>query len=318
MDRSLRPLPAGAKCSRCRQQAVIRMPHHHAIFCNECFLRFFQTAVARAMKKFPIPASTPLLVAVSGGKDSLGLWDALHELGYATRGLHVNLGIDGFSEASSEAVRVFAEERSLQWAEYSLQESFGYTIPEIRKRTRRKLCGVCGFLKRQLLNRLAIREGYSALAVGHNLDDEAGRMLGNIVRHRTQYFEKQYPFLPSTDPRMPAKLKPLYRLEACDILTYCRVKNIIPLAAKCPLSRGATSHAFKDALDQLETRMPGTKRHFLFTYLSQREPPVQASPFNTCRTCGEPAFGEICSVCNLKELVSSGEDKGKVSMEEEM
>ena len=34
-----------------------------------------------------------MLVAVSGGKDSLALWDVLIELGYQTTGLHLSLGI---------------------------------------------------------------------------------------------------------------------------------------------------------------------------------------------------------------------------------
>ena len=34
-----------------------------------------------------------VLVAVSGGKDSLALWDVLVELGFRTTGLHLSLGI---------------------------------------------------------------------------------------------------------------------------------------------------------------------------------------------------------------------------------
>lgn len=254
----------------------------------------------RALRKFKFSAEIPLLVAVSGGKDSLAVWDVLHELGRETKGLHVNLGIEGFSEASVESVRRFAEKRDLSFVEYSLKECFGYTVPEIQRRTRRKICSVCGTLKRQLLNRFAVREGFQALVVGHNLDDEAGRLLGNMTRHRYQYLDKQSPFLPSTHPRLPAKLKPLYRLEAKEILTYCELKNILPVDGKCPLSRGATSHIFKEALDFLESKMPGTKRDFLFTYLDRKKPLVHASTFGSCKQCGEPAYSDLCSVCNLK------------------
>jgi len=297
-------LPAGAKCIRCRGQASIRMSSHNANMCPSCFRHYFHTGVRRAMKKFGLPHRLPLMVAVSGGKDSLAVWEALHGLGYDTKGIHVDLGIDGFSGQSSEAVQRFAETRKLPWVKYSLREAFGYTVPEIQKRTRRKICSVCGLLKRQLLNRLAVKEGFEAVVVGHNLDDEAGRLLGNLTRHRTRYFEKQYPFLPSTHPRLPAKLKPLYRLEAHEIRTYCKIENIIPVEADCPLSKGATSHAFKEALDFLETRMPGTKRDFLFTYLDRRNPPRDSSPFEPCRECGEPTYGDLCSVCRLKSQLA--------------
>ena len=251
------------------------------------------------MKKFALPDGATLMVAVSGGKDSLAAWSVLTELGYKTRGLHVDLGIEGFSGPSSEAVARFAGERGLEWVQYPLKDIFGYRIPEILGRTRRKICSICGFLKRQILNRLVVKEGLRHLVVGHNLDDEAGRMLGNMMRHRTQYFEKQYPVLPSSHPGMPTKLKPLYRLEAWEIRAYCKILGIEPLSAACPLSRGATSHAFKEALDLMEAKMPGTKRDFLFTYLDHRSPPVEAVDWNHCRKCGQPAYGEQCSVCNL-------------------
>jgi uncharacterized protein (TIGR00269 family) len=296
-------LPESARCVRCKGRATIPMPSHNANFCAECFVVFFETAVLRAMKKFPIPPATPLLVAVSGGKDSLAAWNVLHEMGYKTKGLHIRLGIEDFSEASVLAIAQFARERALPWAEYSVEDILGLSIPEIHQRMRRKICSICGMLKRQLLNRLSIQEGFRALVVGHNLDDEAGRLLGNILRNRHQYLAKHAAFLPSVHPRLTAKLKPLYRVESREVRIYCSLKGIQPLGQTCPLSRGATSHSFKEALDFLEERMPSTKRDFLFTFLDRQRPDPTPRVFRECRKCGEPAFGDICSVCNLKSLL---------------
>lgn len=306
-------LPLEAKCTRCKGTATIRMASHHANFCPPCFLRYFQTAVQRAMKTLGIQEPGPLMVAVSGGKDSLALWAILNELGYETRGLHLNLGIDGFSHSSEEAVRAFARERQLPLSIHSLKETFGYTLPEIKGRTRRKICGVCGFLKRQFMNRLTVREGFRYLALGHNLDDEAGRLLGNIVRHRTQYFAKQYPLLPSRHEKVPTRLKPLYRLEAHEIVTFCRLASIKPCEDPCPLSGGATSHVFKEALDFLEAKMPGTKRDFLFSYVDRRPPPPAHPDFGTCRRCGEAAYETICSVCSLLERLEKSKKNSQES-----
>lgn len=311
MTRNLPELPPGAKCSRCRARPTIRLPQHHAIFCEDCFDHYFNTAVRRAMKQFRLPMTTPILVAVSGGKDSLALWHVLHGLGYLTKGLHINLGIDGFSDVSLAAVQAFAQERDLSFAHYSLEETLGHDLYKLRKHARRDMCSVCGLLKRQLLNRLTIREGFAHLAVGHNLDDEAGRLLGNLVRHRTQYLGKQHPFLPSTHPRLPARLKPLYRLEASEILRYCQLKGINPVPLKCPLSEGATSHFFKEALDLLESKMPSTKRDFLFTYLDRNKPHEEHRTFVSCRRCGEPTYADLCGVCSLLEKIeASGEKAG--------
>jgi uncharacterized protein (TIGR00269 family) len=267
------------------------------------------------MKKFGLSTETPLLAAVSGGKDSLALWAVLQELGYEVKGLYLDLGIEDFSDASAGAVAEFARNRNLPWVRHHIKDITGYSIPEIKKRTRRKICSLCGLLKRQILNRMAVLEGYRHVVFGHNLDDEAGRMMGNLMRHRTQYFEKQYPYLPSDHPRMPAKAKPLYRVEAWEIRLYCAMEGITPVQLTCPLSKGATSHAFKDALDFLEKRMPGTKRDFLFTYLDHRKPPVQNPNIGSCSKCGEPAFAELCSVCNLLEQLHPEDEADENSVD---
>jgi tRNA(Ile)-lysidine synthase TilS/MesJ len=51
-----------------------------------------------------------ILVAVSGGKDSLALWDVLLELGYQAEGMYIRLGIDegiDYSDKSLEMCRKF-------------------------------------------------------------------------------------------------------------------------------------------------------------------------------------------------------------------
>lgn len=308
------PLPPSAKCTRCRQRAVISLPSHHANFCEACFVFFFRRSVLRAMKRFPIRADEPLMVAVSGGKDSLAAWAVLQDLGYRTKGVHLDLGIPSFSEASYDAIAAFARTRGLAWASYSLKDLFGYSITEIRKRTRRPICSVCGMIKRRLLNRVTVGEGFRVIVTGHNLDDEAGRLLGNLVRNRREYIEKHYPYLPSAHPRLPEKIKPLYRVSSDEIRTYCGVEGIDYFSGACPLSRGATSHMFKEALEMLEGKMPGTKRDFLFAYLDTRSAPRPVEDFRTCDRCGEPSYAERCSVCALMDrLREQDEDQAEKS-----
>ncbi len=230
-------------------------------------------------------------------------------MGYPTTGLHVNLGIDDFSRLSLEAVRRFSEERGLPLIEHSLEQSFGYTVPQIRSRTWRKICSICGLLKRWMLNRLAVDTGHRILVSGHNLDDEAGRLLGNILRNRSRYLEKQSPCLPSPHPRMPARQKPLYRLESHEIKIYCRLRGIQPVEKTCPLARGATSHTVKEALDFLEARMPGTKRDFLFSFLERHREVAMSGPETTCSRCGEPAYAQPCAVCRLLEQLRTRDSR---------
>lgn len=305
MSTTWRQLPKEAKCTRCRQQATIPMPSHHANFCQDCFIHFFKTSVLRGIKHFPISKETPLAIAVSGGKDSLALWDILEELGYKTHGLFLDLGIPEFSEPSREAVGNFASQKWLTWSLYSIKEEFGFSLPEIRAKLRGKICAYCGRLKRNFLNRLSVRQGLQTLATGHNLDDEAGRLLGNLLGQRQRYVNKQSPYLPSPHPQIPAKIKPLYRLDIQEIITYCHLRDIEPFSGVCPFSKGATTKIMKQALTLIESEMPGTKRSFLFSYIKQASLEKDQSLFGICKQCGQPAYDDLCSICRLKDRISN-------------
>jgi hypothetical protein len=69
-------------CTKCKTKAVIKLPRHHAAFCKSCFTGFVHDQVARAIKSEAMFGKDDrILVAVSGGKDSLALWDILLKLG---------------------------------------------------------------------------------------------------------------------------------------------------------------------------------------------------------------------------------------------
>ncbi|MCF7935747.1 MAG: adenine nucleotide alpha hydrolase family protein [Synergistales bacterium] len=263
---------------------------------------FVENSLRRALKRMRLFPDTPLMVAVSGGKDSLVVWDLLRRLGYSTRGLHINLGIGEFSRYSSEAVANFAEARDLSWSEYPLKESFGFTMPEIQRAFREKICSLCGKLKRHFFNKHATDEGFGVLVTGHNLDDEASRLLGNLIGNRQRFVRKQYPLLRSPHPAMPAKAKPLFRLEDEEIGIYATLAGIDVLQTVCPFAADATSHAHKRALDLLEAEMPGQKRKFYFSYMREngrRENLEDTSGFGRCEYCGAASREPVCGVCKL-------------------
>ena len=79
-----------------------------------------------------------VLVAVSGGKDSLGLWQLLRELGYDADGLYVGLGIGEYSDESGEYARAFAERARLAAARgRPARRRTGSTCPTASKAIRR-------------------------------------------------------------------------------------------------------------------------------------------------------------------------------------
>ena len=52
-------------------------------------------------------------------------------------------------------------------------------------------------VKRHLFDEAAREHGYDVVATGHNLDDEAAVLFGNVLRWQTDYLGRQLPVLPA-------------------------------------------------------------------------------------------------------------------------
>lgn len=187
-----------SKCRVCRGPAIIDLPRHNAHFCAEHLQQLCRRQVEKAIGDFDMLApGERVLVAVSGGKDSLAVWDLLLELGYEADGLYVGLGIGDYSDESGEYARAFAADRGLRLREIDLRHDHGYDVPTAARATRRVPCSACGLSKRHLFDAAARDDGYDALATGHNLDDEAAVLLGSTLRWDVDFLARQLPVLPA-------------------------------------------------------------------------------------------------------------------------
>jgi len=245
-------------------------------------------------------------VAVSGGKDSLALWDVLIETGYQTAGLYLDLGIFDYSVESKARCEAFAASRGQKLIIESVAESVGAGIPEVQKATRRPTCSACGLSKRYLMNRAAVDHGYPVIATGHNLDDEAAVLFGNVLHWQMEPLARQSPALASTHPKLARRVKPLYRLSERETAAYAFLRRIDYIVDECPFAKGATSIAHKQILDRLEEASPGAKHNFLFGFLEKARGVFEGSEptaLNECAVCGQVTTGEICAFCKLSDQV---------------
>src|SRR3989304_2054531 len=97
------------RCRKCGEPAVINMRHHKLSLCGEHYGEWFVAQTDRAIGKYDMfSREDRVLVAVSGGKDSLALWDVLLQLGYRTDGLYLGLGMGEDGTRSGEGVRPLA------------------------------------------------------------------------------------------------------------------------------------------------------------------------------------------------------------------
>ena len=299
------------KCRVCRGPAVIDLRRHNANFCADHFLRYCDQQVAKAIDDFDMlqPGERPL-VAVSGGKDSLAVWDLLVRAGYAAEGLYVGLGIGSYSDRSAEHARRFAADRDLRLIEIDLRADHGYDVPTAAAATRRVPCSACGLSKRHLFDRAALDGGYDALVTGHNLDDEAAVLYGNTLRWQTDYLARQRPVLPA-GPGFPRKVKPLIRLSERETAAYCVLRGIEYLVEECPMAVGNKHLAYKEALNRLELESPGSKANFYFGFLANAADRFAehgtADRLGTCDRCGGPTESDRCAFCRLVERASAAD-----------
>ena len=299
------------KCRVCRGPAVIDLRRHNANFCVEHFLRYCDQQVAKAIDEFDMLAEGERpLVAVSGGKDSLAVWDLLVRAGWETDGLYVGLGIGEYSDRSADHARAFAAERGLNLIEVDLRRDHGYDIPTAAAVTRRAPCSACGLSKRHLFDSAAIDGGYDALVTGHNLDDEAAVLYGNTIRWQTQYLARQRPVLPARSG-FPRKIKPLVRLTERETAAYCVLRGIDYLVEECPMSAGNKHLTYKEALNDMEQRSPGTKADFYLGFLARAADRFVDDDgqvdLGSCRSCGGPAESALCAFCRLVERTEGAE-----------
>jgi len=261
------------KCRKCGGQAVLELRRHNTAFCAPDYLEFFRKQVRETIRRFRMfKKEEPVLVAVSGGKDSLALWHVLLEDGYAATGLYLDLGIFDYSKESKARCEAFAGARGARLLIVSVKDELGGAVPEIKEATRRPPCSGCGLSKRYLMNKAALDHGFPVVATGHNLDDEAATLFGSIVHWQTEALPRQSPVLPSTHPKLVRRVKPLFRLTERETAAYAFLRRIDYIVEECPFAKGATSLLYKDILNRLEDASPGAKHNFFYGFLDRGRP----------------------------------------------
>lgn len=302
-------------CHKCKERAVIRMRQHRLALCKAHYIEWFVEQTERAIKKYHLFGHDErILVAVSGGKDSLALWDVLWKLGYTADGLYINLGIDSeddYSDASERYALDFAAQRDLKLHIVNVQQTYGETIPEIARRNRRsrsgryKPCSACGMVKRHEMNRVARELGYEVLATAHNLDDEVAILFGNVIMWQTELLSRQSPVLEASEG-FSRKVKPFCRFYERETAAYSLLQGIDYIEEECPHAVGSKQLYYKDMINKIEEEQPGTKLAFYVGFLNAKAQgafkdmpeAMKGADLHPCPNCGQPTANTgLCAFC---------------------
>ncbi len=299
------------------------MRQHKLALCKEHYIEWITEQTERFIRKYQMfTRHERVLVAVSGGKDSLSLWDVLDKLGYQADGLYIGLGIDGgidYSDESHRMIDKFMETRPhLHLEVVDIKDVYGATIPVAAENTYRgrgRPCSVCGLSKRHIMNRVARDGEYDVLATGHNLDDEAAVLFGNTLNWQVHYLVRQGPVLPASHEGLVRKVKPFCRFYEREVAAYALISGIDYIYDECPYAVGAKTIYYKEVLNQLEEERPGTKLQFYLNFLQAKQDGLLSQAREhlillSCPTCGQPttADGE-CVFCRMWDQVRSRSTK---------
>ena len=300
------------KCKRCKATAAVALPSHHAGFCPDCFLEFFRNQVEKGIRKQNLfSKEDKILVAISGGKDSLALIYELSLLGYDVTGLHIDLAIPRSSEAARAVVESFCAKHGFPLIVKNMADE-GLAIPLVKERLKRPICSACGKIKRHYFNKIALEGGFTVMATGHNLDDEIARLFSNVLRWDVAYLADQGPALPSTDG-FARKVKPFWRLSEFETANYAFLRGIDYHQAPCPYSQGASFTMHKRVWTDIEEAMPGRKLDWYIGFLANAKrhfveaDAKEGVTLAPCARCAFPTSYDVCGVCRIKAALAGEE-----------
>jgi len=307
-------LKKGDICLKCSKPAQVLLPYGPQKFCAKHFVQLIERRFRKTVRKYSlIRQGERLLVAVSGGKDSLtALYLTKKFFGKSNEinALLIDEGIRGYRE---KALKVAANNCKMLDVPYKIvkfSDEFGLTVSSIYKKMKKSkanlgaACSFCGTLRRTVMNRYAKKMHADKLITGHNLDDELQSILMNACDNDLARFLRLGP----VSGIMPLKhfvprIKPLCEIPENEILLYADYVGIKHYSGYCCPFRGdAKRNHYRRILNELEEAYPGTK-FSLWRFYMQIKPMllksqhIEGLSLRTCKTCGEPSVAEQCDTC---------------------
>jgi uncharacterized protein (TIGR00269 family) len=230
--------------------------------CGDHLLRDIEARVRGTIREYRlIRPGERLAVALSGGKDSTAL---LHLLSKIVPGpgdviltaITVDEGIAGYRDATLRVARDMAASLGVEHRIVSFDEIAGSTLDAMVATGGDRPCSLCGILRRRALLEAAAEMGATAIATGHNLNDEAQTVVMNCLRGDLPGFTRP----PVRDPVSGGirRIKPLFRVPEKEVALYGMLAGIFRDLPECPYAGTALRSEVRRMVDRLEHLHPGT------------------------------------------------------------
>ncbi|MEM1645202.1 MAG: TIGR00269 family protein [Ignisphaera sp.] len=297
------------KCRYCGKEAVVRIPFARLNLCSDHFKEFIVSKVKNTILRYKmIEPGDRVILAVSGGKDSVALAHIMHSistsLNFKLAVLHIDLGIGEYSRKSREVVEYLCKELGLDYYIVDLKNYLNFTLPEFISRLRtRRICSLCGTIKRYMMNAIAVELGANSVATAHHADDILTYIFKNFILQDYNSLKKLIPINKGMQGIAVRKIKPMYEIYENHTALYTLYSNLKFVDMECPYKKvKSLENNIRKFLNELENTVPGIKisilRKFAQTYLSQFE---DTTEFKSCRICGLISQKDVCTFCKLTE-----------------
>ncbi len=300
------------RCDLCSGEAVTFVRYNGTHLCAEHFADYVERRVKKEVRKeVSLFRGDTVGVAVSGGKDSMVTLSILNSLFGERNGINlvcisIDEGIAGYRPPSLEIVRRFCSENSIEYRQRSFSE-LGLSMDEVAPVSGgNSPCTYCGVFRRKLMNDEARKVGAKYLATGHNLDDIAQSVMMNFVRGDMERLARLGPHT-VVRPGLVPRFYPLRLIPEKESLLYSLVKGIPHWDGECPYWQAALRNEYRDLVDGLEDRSPGSKFSIVSSY--DKIKPMLMETYSSdgessmCQ-CGEYCNGPRCKACEYEEFLT--------------
>jgi len=275
-------------------------------------IKQFERKVKQTIQKYNLlKKSDKVIVAISGGKDSMTVLYLLKKFGYNVSALHINLEMGKWSEAHLQNIRKFCSELKVPLHVYSVRKELGRSMCSIKSivksRTKLQDCTICGIIRRWMINKIARKLGAAKIATGHNLDDASQTVLMNYFKGNLMIGLNEGPYVGIiSDKKFVQRIKPLYFIPEKEVENYSLSMKFPVIYERCPCVMGAYRHKIRGMLDEIEKKNPEIKSNIVQSFLKilpkLRKQSQTGKPLY-CKICGEPGRNEICRACSIMQFI---------------
>ncbi|HXW99153.1 MAG TPA: tRNA 2-thiocytidine biosynthesis TtcA family protein [Methanomicrobiales archaeon] len=248
-------------CGLCGSPAVYLDRAGHRHLCADHLVQDIGERVRRAIREYRlIRPGDRLMVALSGGKDSTALLHLLSGIvpgpgGVTLEAVTIDEGIAGYREATMSVAREMAASLGVRHRTVSFEEVAGSTLDAMVAAGAGRPCSLCGVHRRRALLGAAEEAGATAVATGHNLDDEAQTVVMNAFRGDLPRFTRP-PVRDAAEGGI-RRIKPLFRIPEKEVALYGMLTGIFRELPECPYAGTAMRSEVRRIVDRAELLCPG-------------------------------------------------------------